>query len=65
MDGYKIKGLMTTYKFLNENILKRIGYIKLYANKYIIKLELNKDFIFLDKFLQIVFLEYRNLELNF
>ena len=65
MDGYKIKGLMTTYKFLNENILKRIGYIKLYANKYIIKLELNKDFIFLDKFLQIAFLEYRNLELNY
>ena len=65
MDNYKIKGLITTYKFLNENILKQISYIKIYANKYIIKLELNKGFIFLDKFLQITFLENPNLELNY
>ena len=56
---------MTTYNFLNENILKQINYIQLYANKFIMKLKLNKGFIFLDKFLQIAFLENPNLEVNY
>ena len=65
MKNYKIKGLITSYELLNENILEKISGIKIYSNNYEIQLKLNTGFIFLDKFLNISFFENPNLDINY